>query len=107
MCTGDEKWKTLTKFWMKLFGVNFAIGVIRASSSNSNLAQLEQLFLFRGRYIQCTIGYGGILAFFLEATFIGVTCASVGRSSASGFTLASTWLAVIGATLSALVDTGG
>ena len=25
--TGDEKWKTITKFWMTLFGVNFAIGV--------------------------------------------------------------------------------
>ena len=25
--TGDEKWKALTKFWMTLFGINFAIGV--------------------------------------------------------------------------------
>lgn len=25
--TGDERWKTITKFWMTLFGVNFAIGI--------------------------------------------------------------------------------
>ncbi len=31
--TGDEKWKIVTKFWQKLFGINFAIGVATGFSS--------------------------------------------------------------------------
>ena len=34
--TGDAKWKGITKFWMTLFGINFACGVATGINSNSN-----------------------------------------------------------------------
>ena len=99
--TGDEKWKTLTKFWMKLFGVNFAIGVatgiILEFEFGTNWSNYSY---FVGDIFGAPLAIEGILAFFLEATFIGVMYFGWEKFG-KRFHLASTWLAVIGATLSA------
>lgn len=99
--TGDEKWKKLTKFWMKLFGVNFAIGVatgiILEFEFGTNWSNYSY---FVGDIFGAPLAIEGILAFFLEATFIGVMYFGWEKFG-KRFHLASTWLAVIGATLSA------
>ena len=99
--TGDEKWKILTKFWMKLFGVNFAIGVatgiILEFEFGTNWSNYSY---FVGDIFGAPLAIEGILAFFLEATFIGVMYFGWEKFG-KRFHLASTWLAVIGATLSA------
>ena len=99
--TGDEKWKKLTKFWMKLFGVNFAIGVatgiILEFEFGTNWSNYSY---FVGDIFGAPLAIEGILAFFLEATFIGVMYFGWEKFG-KRFHLASMWLAVIGATLSA------
>jgi len=100
--TGDEKWKKTTKFWMKLFGVNFAIGVatgiILEFEFGTNWSNYSW---FVGDIFGAPLAIEGIVAFFLEATFIGVMFFGWEKVS-KRFHLTSTWLAVGGATLSAL-----
>ena len=100
--TGDEKWKRTTKFWMKLFGVNFAIGVatgiILEFEFGTNWSNYSW---FVGDIFGAPLAIEGIVAFFLEATFIGVMFFGWNKVSKK-FHLVSTWLTVGGATLSAL-----
>jgi len=100
--TGNEKWKNATKFWMKLFGVNFAIGVatgiILEFEFGTNWSNYSW---FVGDIFGAPLAIEGVVAFFLEATFIGVMFFGWNKVS-KRFHLTSTWLAVGGATLSAL-----
>jgi len=100
--TGDEKWKNTTKFWMKLFGVNFAVGVatgiILEFEFGTNWSNYSW---FVGDIFGAPLAIEGVVAFFLEATFIGVMFFGWNKVSRR-FHLTSTWLAVGGATLSAL-----
>ena len=99
--TGDEKWKKTTKFWMKLFGVNFAIGVatglILEFEFGTNWSNYSW---FVGDIFGAPLAIEGVVAFFLEATFIGVMFFGWEKVSKK-FHLTSTWLAVGGATISA------
>ncbi len=96
--TGDEAWKKATKFWMTLFGVNFAIGVatgiILEFEFGTNWSNYSW---FVGDIFGAPLAIEGIMAFFMEATFI-FGWNKVGKK----FHLTSTWLTVTGATLSAL-----
>jgi cytochrome d ubiquinol oxidase subunit I len=100
--TGDEAWKKATKFWMTLFGVNFAIGVatgiILEFQFGTNWSNYSW---FVGDIFGAPLAIEGILAFFMEATFISIMFFGWNKVSKK-FHLASTWLTVIGATLSAL-----
>ncbi|MDT8400115.1 MAG: cytochrome ubiquinol oxidase subunit I [Bacteroidales bacterium] len=100
--TGSEKWKKITKFWMKLFGINFAIGVstglILEFEFGTNWSNYSW---FVGDIFGAPLAIEGIMAFFLESTFVAVMFFGwdkVGKR----FHLASTWLVAIGANLSAL-----
>lgn len=99
--TGDEKWKKATKFWMTLFGVNFAIGVatgiILEFEFGTNWSNYSW---FVGDIFGAPLAIEGILAFFMEATFISIMFFGWKKVS-KGFHLASTWLTILGATLSA------
>lgn len=99
--TGDEKWKRLTKFWQKLFGINFAIGVatgiILEFEFGTNWSNYSY---FVGDIFGAPLAIEGIVAFFLEATFIAVIFFGWEKVSKK-FHLASTWIAVSGATISA------
>lgn len=99
--TGDEKWKRTAMFWMKLFGINFAIGVatgiILEFQFGTNWSNYSWLV---GDIFGAPLAIEGILAFFMEATFIAVMFFGWGKVS-KGFHLASTWLTGIGATISA------
>lgn len=100
--TGNEFWKTTAKFWMKLFGINFAIGVatgiILEFEFGTNWSNYSW---FVGDIFGAPLAIEGILAFFMEATFIAVMFFGWDKVS-KRFHLASTWLTIIGATLSAL-----
>ena len=100
--TGAEKWLKTTKFWMKLFGINFAIGVatgiILEFQFGTNWSNYSW---FVGDIFGAPLAIEGIVAFFLEATFIAVMFFGWDKVS-KRFHLASTWLVVGGATLSAL-----
>ena len=100
--TGDLKWKRATKFWMKIFGINFAVGVatgiILEFEFGTNWSNYSW---FVGDIFGAPLAIEGIMAFFLEATFIAVMFFGWNRVS-KGFHLTSTWLVTIGAMLSAL-----
>ena len=71
--TGNEFWKRTAKFWMKLFGINFAIGVatglILEFEFGTNWSNYSW---FVGDIFGAPLAIEGILAFFMEATFIAV-----------------------------------
>ncbi len=100
--TGDEKWKIMTKFWMKLFGINFAIGVatgiILEFEFGTNWSNYSWLV---GDIFGAPLAIEGILAFFLESTFIAVMFFGWGRVSKK-FHMLSSWLVAFGSNLSAL-----
>lgn len=101
VATGREFWRATTRFWMKLFGINFAMGVatgiILEFEFGTNWSNYSW---FVGDIFGAPLAVEGIVAFFLEATFIAVMFFGwnkVGRKTH----LATTWLTVIGATMSA------
>jgi len=100
--TGKEEWKKATKFWMTLFGVNFAIGVatgiILEFEFGTNWSNYSW---FVGDIFGAPLAIEAILAFFMEATFISIMFFGWHKVSKK-FHLASTWLVTLGATLSAL-----
>ncbi len=99
--TGSEDWKRITKFWMKLFGINFAIGVatgiILEFEFGTNWSNYSW---FVGDIFGAPLAIEGILAFFMEATFVAVMFFGWGRVSKKFHVLAS-WLTAIGTNLSA------
>ena len=100
--TGNERWKALTKFWMTLFGINFAIGVatgiILEFEFGTNWSNYSW---FVGDIFGAPLAIEGLLAFFMEATFVAVMFFGWNKVS-RGFHLASTWLTALGVSLSAL-----
>lgn len=100
--TGNEKWKGITKFWMNIFGINFACGVatglILEFEFGTNWSNYSW---FVGDIFGAPLAIEGIFAFFLEATFVAVMFFGWKRVS-KGFHLTSTWLTAIGVSLSAL-----
>jgi cytochrome d ubiquinol oxidase subunit I len=100
--TGNEKWKRITRFWMTLFGINFAIGVatgiILEFEFGTNWSNYSW---FVGDIFGAPLAVEGILAFFLESTFVAVMFFGWNKVSKK-FHLVSSWLVAIGASLSAL-----
>jgi cytochrome d ubiquinol oxidase subunit I len=100
--TGDPHWKKVTKFWMTLFGINFAIGVatgiILEFEFGTNWSNYSW---FVGDIFGAPLAVEGIMAFFLESTFVAVMFFGWNKVSKK-FHLASTWLVAVGANLSAL-----
>jgi cytochrome bd ubiquinol oxidase subunit I len=100
--TGDEVWKKITRFWMTLFGINFAIGVatgiILEFEFGTNWSNYSW---FVGDIFGAPLAIEGILAFFLESTFVAVMFFGWNKVSKK-FHLTSTWLVAVGANLSAL-----
>ena len=100
--TGNEQWKSLTKFWMKLFGINFAIGVatgiILEFEFGTNWSNYSWMV---GDIFGAPLAIEGIVAFFLEATFFAVMFFGWGKVS-KGFHLFATWMVAVGSNLSAL-----
>jgi cytochrome d ubiquinol oxidase subunit I len=100
--TGKEEWKRITRFWMTLFGINFAIGIatgiILEFEFGTNWSNYSW---FVGDIFGAPLAVEGILAFFLESTFVAVMFFGWNKVSKK-FHLVSTWLVAVGANLSAL-----
>ncbi|MCK5535788.1 MAG: cytochrome ubiquinol oxidase subunit I [Bacteroidales bacterium] len=100
--TGNEQWKNITKFWMNLFGVNFAIGVatgiILEFEFGTNWSNYSWIV---GDIFGAPLAIEGIMAFFMESTFIAIMFFGWDKVSKK-FHLLSTWLTAFGANLSAL-----
>lgn len=100
--TGDEFWKRTAKFWMKLFAINFAVGIatgiILEFEFGTNWSNYSW---FVGDIFGAPLAIEGIFAFFMEATFFAVMFfgwEKVGKR----WHLASTWFTGIGAAISAV-----
>ena len=100
--TRNEKWLATTKFWMTLFGINFAMGVatgiILEFEFGTNWSNYSW---FVGDIFGAPLAIEGLIAFFMEATFIAIMFFGWKKVS-PGFHLASTWLTALGASISAL-----
>ncbi|GAA6529933.1 MAG: cytochrome ubiquinol oxidase subunit I [Prevotella sp.] len=94
-------WKDAARFWQRLFGINFAMGVatgiILEFEFGTNWSNYSW---FVGDIFGTPLAIEGIFAFFMEATFVAVMFFGWKKVS-PGFHLASTWLTGLGATLSA------
>lgn len=100
--TGDEFWKRTAKFWMKIFAINFAVGIatgiILEFEFGTNWSNYSW---FVGDIFGAPLAIEGIFAFFMEATFFAVMFfgwEKVGKR----FHLAATWFTGIGAAISAV-----
>ena len=102
VATGDDFWKKCSKFWMKLFAINFAVGIatgiILEFEFGTNWSNYSW---FVGDIFGAPLAIEGIFAFFIEATFFAVMFFGWEKVS-KRFHLASTWLTGIGAAISAI-----
>ena len=99
--TRDIFWRDTAQFWQKLFGINFAMGVatgiILEFEFGTNWSNYSW---FVGDIFGAPLAIEGIVAFFMESTFVAVMFFGWKKVS-PGFHLASTWLTGLGATVSA------
>ena len=97
----DEYWKKASQFWMKLFAINFAVGIatgiILEFEFGTNWSNYSW---FVGDIFGAPLAIEGILAFFMEATFFAVMFFGWDKVS-KRFHLVSTWMTGIGASISA------
>jgi cytochrome bd ubiquinol oxidase subunit I len=100
--TGKQVYKDMTKFWGKLFGINFALGVTTGLTMEfqfgTNWAYYSH---YVGDIFGAPLAIEGMMAFFLESTFIGVMVFGWERLG-RGKHLAVTYLVALGSNLSAL-----
>ena len=100
--TGKEIYKDMTQFWGKLFGINFALGVTTGITMEfqfgTNWAYYSH---YVGDIFGAPLAIEGLMAFFLESTFIGLFFFGWDRLSKRGHLLI-TYLTAIGSNLSAV-----
>ena len=100
--TGKVIWKDMTRFWGKLFGINFALGVTTGITMEfqfgTNWAYYSH---YVGDIFGAPLAIEGLMAFFLESTFIGLFFFGWDRLSKTQHLLVTTLMAV-GTNLSAL-----
>ncbi|MGF1661917.1 MAG: cytochrome ubiquinol oxidase subunit I [Kineosporiaceae bacterium] len=99
--TGDERWLRLTKFFGKLFLINFAIGVVTGIVQEFQFGMnWSEYSRFVGDVFGAPLAIEALAAFFLESVFIGLWIFGWGKLS-KGVHLACIWLVAIGVNLSA------
>jgi cytochrome d ubiquinol oxidase subunit I len=100
--TGREVYKDMTRFWGKLFAINFAIGVTTGITMEfqfgTNWAYYSH---YVGDIFGAPLAIEGLMAFFLESTFVGLFFFGWDRLSKRAH-LAVTFLVALGTNLSAL-----
>lgn len=100
--TGNVIWKEITKFWMTLFAINFAIGlatgIIMEFEFGTNWSNYSWIV---GDIFGAPLAIEGIMAFFMESTFFAIMFFGWNKVSKK-MHLLSTWLVAIGSNLSAL-----
>jgi cytochrome d ubiquinol oxidase subunit I len=101
--TGKQVYKDMTKFWGKLFGINFAMGVTTGITMEfqfgTNWAYYSH---YVGDIFGAPLAIEGLLAFFLESTFVGLFFFGWDRLGKVQH-LAVTFLVALGSNLSAVL----
>lgn len=99
--TGDEKWLRATKFFGRIFLINFAIGVVTGIVQEFQFGMnWSDYSRFVGDIFGAPLAIEGLLAFFLESTFLGLWIFGWDRLPKKVH-LATIWLASVGTLLSA------
>jgi cytochrome d ubiquinol oxidase subunit I len=71
--TGDQRWDNGARFWVKIFGINFAVGVVTGIPMEFQFGTNWAAFSkYAGAVVGQTLAMEGMFAFFLESTFLGV-----------------------------------
>ncbi|NNM57619.1 cytochrome ubiquinol oxidase subunit I [Acidocella sp.] len=100
--TGKQVYKDMTQFWGKLFGINFAIGVATGLTMEFEFGTNWSMFShFVGDVFGTPLAIEGLMAFFMESTFIGLMFFGWDRLSKPAH-LAITYLVALASNLSAL-----
>jgi len=100
--TGEDVWKRLTKFWGKLFLINFAMGVVTGIVQEFQFGMnWSEYSRFVGDVFGAPLAIEALLAFFLESTFLGLWVFGWDKLPKKAH-LASIWLVAIGSNISAL-----
>lgn len=100
--TGKEVYKRMTKFWGKLFLINFAIGVVTGIVQEFQFGMnWSEYSRYVGDIFGAPLAIEALLAFFLESTFLGIWVFGWDKLSKSLHAL-TIWLVAIGSNLSAL-----
>lgn len=100
--TGNEKFKRLTKFWGKLFLINFAMGVVTGIVQEFQFGMnWSEYSRFVGDIFGAPLAIEALMAFFMESTFLGIWIFGWERAP-KGLHVTSIWLVALGSNLSAL-----
>lgn len=100
--TGKEIYKQMTKFWGKLFGINFAIGVATGLTMEFQFGMNWAYYShYVGDIFGAPLAIEGLMAFFLESTFVGLFFFGWDKMSKVRH-LMTTWLVALGSNFSAL-----
>ncbi|MBB3862013.1 cytochrome d ubiquinol oxidase subunit I [Novosphingobium hassiacum] len=100
--TGRPIWRRVTRFWGKLFGINFVLGVATGLTMEFEFGTNWSYYShYVGDIFGAPLAIEGLMAFFLEATFVGLMFFGWDRLSKVGH-LAVTFMVALGTNLSAL-----
>ena len=100
--TGRTIWREMTKFWGLLFGINFAMGVATGITMEFQFGTNWAYYAhYVGDVFGAPLAMEGLMAFFLEATFVGLFFFGWNRLSRVAH-LTVTWLVALGSNFSAL-----
>ncbi|MBP6305009.1 MAG: cytochrome ubiquinol oxidase subunit I [Giesbergeria sp.] len=95
-------WRDMTKFWGALFGINFAMGVATGIVMEFQFGMNWSYYShYVGDIFGAPLALEGLMAFFMEATFVGLFFFGWDKLSKRGH-LATTWAVAIGSNFSAL-----
>ncbi len=71
--SGEARWNDAARFWIRIFGLNFAVGVVTGIPMEfqfgTNWARFSE---YAGKVVGHTLGMEGLFAFFLESGFIAI-----------------------------------
>jgi cytochrome d ubiquinol oxidase subunit I len=100
--SNNEIWRNMTKFWGKLFAINFAMGVATGITMEFQFGTNWAYFShYVGDIFGIPLAVEGLMAFFLESTFVGLFLFGWGKMTKVSH-LICTWLMALGANFSAL-----
>jgi len=100
--TGRVIWRQMTKFWGTLFGINFVMGVATGIVMEFQFGMNWSYYShYVGDIFGAPLAIEGLMAFFLEATFVGLFFFGWDKLSKLGHLMA-TWAVALGSNFSAL-----
>ena len=98
--TGGERWNDAARFWIRIFGINFAVGVVTGIPMEfqfgTNWARFSR---YAGNVVGQTLAMEGFFAFFLESSFLFCSC-TASDGSREGATSSRRWPSFCGSWLS-------